>query len=321
MDALAALLEGPRARGGFLLRVAMDPPWAVRVQDGAPLSLVAVLRGRVWVTGEGAEPRRVPPGGAALMRGPDPYTFADSPATDPRIVIHPGQRCTTPAGEPLSERLGLGTRLWGDSPRGAARMLVGTYPAGGGIGRRLLSALPPVAVVEQGWSSPLPGAIDAELDRDEPGQEVVLDRLLDLLAISVLRAWFTEAGHAPGWYRAQGDPVVGPALRLLHESPQQAWTVAALAAAAGVSRATLARRFTEAVGEPPMAYLTAWRLELAAELLREPGATVAAVARRVGYATPFALSAAFKRAHGLSPDQHRRRADPLNAAAQRWSAG
>lgn len=102
-------------------------------------------------------------------------------------------------------------------------------------------------------------------------------------------------------------PVVdlGPALRLLHHEPAKPWTVASLAAAIGVSRAALARRFTELVGEPPMTFLTDWRLTLAADLLREPDATVSSVARQVGYGSPFALSAAFKRVRGISPQEHR----------------
>jgi len=145
-----------------------------------------------------------------------------------------------------------------------------------------------------------------EIVKDEPGQEVVLDRLLDLLLIAVLRAWFARPeAVGPSWFRAHEDPVVGRALRLLHHEPDRPWTVATLAADAGVSRAALARRFTELVGEPPMSFLTGWRIALAADLLREPGATVASVARQVGYGSPFALSTAFKRLRGVSPQQHR----------------
>jgi AraC-like DNA-binding protein len=134
----------------------------------------------------------------------------------------------------------------------------------------------------------------------------VLDRLLDLLLIAVLRAWFSRPdAEAPAWYQAYGDPVVGRALRVLHHNPAHPWTVATLAAEVGVSRAALARRFTELVGEPPMTFLTGWRLALAADLLRGPDATVGAVARQVGYGTPFALSTAFKRVRGVSPQQHR----------------
>jgi AraC-like DNA-binding protein len=94
-------------------------------------------------------------------------------------------------------------------------------------------------------------------------------------------------------------------MAMLHHNPEQPWTVASLAAQLDVSRAHLARRFSELVGEPPITFLTGWRLALAADLLREPNSTIAAVARRVGYGTPYALSTAFKRAYGVSPKQHR----------------
>ena len=158
----------------------------------------------------------------------------------------------------------------------------------------------------QDWESPLVPLLADEIVKDEPGQEVVLDRLLDLLLIAVLRAWFARPdADAPAWYRAHSDPVVGRALRMLHDNPAHPWTVATLAAATGVSRAALARRFTELVGEPPMTFLTGWRLALAADLLREPDATVGSVARQVGYGSPFALSTAFKRVYGVSPQEHR----------------
>jgi AraC-like DNA-binding protein len=157
-------------------------------------------------------------------------------------------------------------------------------------------------------SAPLVALLAEELQHEGPGQEVVLDRLLDLLLITALRGWLDRPdARAPGWYAATGDPVVGPALRLLQHNPAHPWTVRDLAAKVGVSRAALARRFTELVGEPPIAYLTTWRLTLAADLLREPDATLASVARRVGYATPFALSAAFKRVRGVSPAEYRAR--------------
>jgi AraC-like DNA-binding protein len=92
---------------------------------------------------------------------------------------------------------------------------------------------------------------------------------------------------------------------VLHHNPGHVWTVARLADEVGVSRATFARRFHELVGEPPMAFLTGWRIALAADLLREPGATIGSVAHEVGYGSPFALSTAFKRVRGISPQQHR----------------
>jgi AraC-like DNA-binding protein len=189
-------------------------------------------------------------------------------------------------------------------------MLTGTYVLEGEVSRRLLRALPPLLVLpDDAWDCPLIPLLADEIVKDDPGQEAVLDRLLDLLLIAVLRAWFARPeAEAPGWYRAYGDPVVGRALRLLHHNPAEAWTVASLADAAGVSRAALARRFNELVGEPPMTFLAGWRIALAADLLHEPGATVGSVAEQVGYGSPFALSTAFKRVRGISPQQHRIRA-------------
>jgi AraC-like DNA-binding protein len=307
MDAFVGLLDGPRARGAFLLRAMMNPPWSVRIQDQAPVSLSAMMRGDAWVVFDGDEPVHVGPGDVAITRGPDPYVFADDPATPPHVVIHPGQHCTTPDGEDLAQAMDLGVRTWGNSPEGSTVMLIGTYQMPGEISERLLAALPPLLVLrDDAWDSPLIPLLATEIARDEPGQEAVLDRLLDLLLIAALRAWFSRPeAEAPAWYRAHDDPVVGRALRMIHNNPDHPWTVATLASEIGVSRAALARRFTELVGEPPMAYLTGWRLALAADLLREPDATVGAVARQVGYASPFALSTAFKRVRGVSPRQHR----------------
>jgi AraC-like DNA-binding protein len=307
MDALVGFLHGPRARGAFLLRALLDPPWSLRIQDRAPLTLVIMVRGAAWVAPDAGEAVRLHPGDVAIARGPEPYTVSDDPATPPQVIIHPGQRCTTPEGEDLSQAMELGVRTWGNSPEGATTMLVGTYETQSEVSQRLLGALPALLVLPgDAWESPLVPLLGAEIAKDEPGQEVVLDRLLDLLLVAVLRAWFARPeAAAPAWYRATRDPVVGPALRLLHHNPAHPWTVAALAARAAVSRATLARRFAELVGEPPMTFLTGWRLALAADLLREPGATIEAVARQVGYGSPFALSTAFKRVRGISPRQHR----------------
>lgn len=304
---LTGLLDGPRARGAFLLRSVLDPPWSLRIQDEAPLTLVVLLRGGAVLLPDIGEVRPLGEGDVAILRGPDPYTVADDPATPPQVIIHPGQRCTTVRGEDLAQAMDLGVRTWGNSSDGATVMLTGTYQVDGEIGRRLLGALPGLLVLPSDERlTPLVRLISDEIVQDVPGQEAILDRLLDLLLVAVLRAWFARPeAEVPAWYRAHADPVVGRALRMLHNNPAHAWTVAGLAGATGVSRAGLARRFAELVGEPPMSYLTGWRLALAADLLREPGATVASVARRVGYGSPFALSTAFKRERGISPHEHR----------------
>ena len=307
MDGLAALLDGPRARGAFLLRCLMDPPWAVRLQDESPLTVTAVVRGEMWAVPDGDAPFRLGPGDVLVTVGTDHWTIGDGPATDVQAVIHPGQHCTTPDGRPLAEEMHQGVRSWGNSATGETLMLVGAYSLEGEVSRRLLRALPRFVVLsEADLGSPLLPLLADEIVKDAPGQDAVLDRLLDLLLIAVLRAWFSRPeADPPAWYVGQSDPVVGPALRLMQHHPDHPWTVAELAAVAGVSRAAFARRFTDAVGEPPMTFLTGWRLALAADLLRDPSATLATVARQVGYSTPFALSAAFKREHGVSPREHR----------------
>ncbi|MER7495542.1 AraC family transcriptional regulator [Streptomyces pharetrae] len=310
MDALAALLAGPRARGAFLIRACFDPPWAVRVADRAPLTVMVMARGDAWITPETGRPVRLAAGELAIARGPAPYTCADHPDTEPQALILPGGACHHPDGRPLNGSMDLGVRTWGGRLDGSAVMLIGTYLWPGEIGGRLLDALPPLLTLTTDvWDCPLTPLLAEEIVRDAPGQDVVLDRLLDLLVIAALRAWFARPeAEPPGWYRALADPVAGRALRLMQDDPAHPWTVAALAAKCGVSRAALARRFTELVGEPPMTHLTGWRLALAADRLRDTAHTLEAIARQVGYGSAFALSTAFKRRYGMSPQEFRGRA-------------
>ena len=273
----------------------------------APLTVLAVPRGEVWIRHDEGRAIAVRPGELALVRGPDHYTVGGDPEADPTIEIHPGERCRSLTGEPLAESMSLGVRSWGNHRNGETVMLVGAYRSFGEIGERLVRTLPPVVhLAPDRWDGALIPILSDEVMRDHPGQVAVLDRLLDLVVVSALRAWFDRPeAEAPSWYRAQSDPVVGRALRLLQNNPAEAWTVASLAEAVNVSRAVLARRFSELVGEPPMTFLTSWRIDLAADLLRSPDTTIGAVADRVGYSSPFALSSAFKRLRGVSPQQHR----------------
>ncbi|MCY1145449.1 AraC family transcriptional regulator [Actinoplanes sp. Pm04-4] len=308
MDALTGLLDGPRARGAFLLRSVLDPPWSLRIQDGSPLSLITLVRGEAYILKQDATPVRIEPGDVAVVNGVEPYNVADSPGTAPQIIIHPGQRCESVDGIEMT-MTGQGVRTWGAAADGATVMISGTYQMHSEVSRRLLDALPGLLIrPAEAGDRALIDLLVREMTGTEPAQDLVLDRLLDLVLVSVLRSWLAApADDAPGWQKAQADAVVGPALRLIHDDPSYAWTVASLAARTGVSRASLARRFTDVVGESPMAYLTGWRLTLAADLLRQDDATLEAVARRVGYGSAFALSTAFKRERGVSPQEYRRR--------------
>jgi AraC-like DNA-binding protein len=307
MDAWTGLLDGARSRGALFKKMLLEPPWSLRIADGAPLALATMLRGHAWIVPDDEPARFVGPGDVAVIRGTAPYTVADDPATAPEIVIHSGNRPTSVDGVDLTEALRLGVRTCGLHPNGSGLVVSGTYPTRGDVSGRLLTALPRVLVVPRDEiRSPVLDLVDVEVNRDEPGQQMVLNRLLDLLLIATLRAWFARPGtEVPGWYRAQGDPVVGPALQLIHDDPAHSWSVAELAQKVGVSRAVFARRFTALVGEPPMRYLTSWRLDVAADLVRETDATLEAIARKTGYANAFAFSAAFKRRRGTSPSDHR----------------
>ncbi|MFI6171935.1 AraC family transcriptional regulator [Nocardia sp. NPDC051052] len=315
MDALASLLEGPRARGAFVMCSLLKPPWSLRIQDEASLAVVSMVRGGAWIMMDKNAPRQLCEGDVAIFRGPDHYTIADDPATEPDIVIHPGNVTKTLDGETLCETLSLGVRQWGTDADGATLMVTGTYESAGAASQRLLRALPQVIVLQRGdFDTRLLDILVDEAVKEQPAQGVVLDRLLDMVLIAALRAWFAR-NDAPAWYHAYSDPLVGKALRLLQHNPAHGWTVASLAEAVGVSRAALARRFTDLVGEPPMSFLTEWRLALAADLLAESDATIESIARQVGYGSAFALSTAFKRHFGVSPRDHRQGATPAELSS------
>ena len=197
MDVVCGFLDGPRARQAFVLRAILEPPWSLRVQDEAPLTLITMVRDAAWVMFDDGERARLDPGDVALFRGPDHYVVADDPATDPQVVIHPGDDCRDLDGNSLAEAMRLGVRTWGSSATGSSVMLVGTYHTDGELSGRLLGALPRLAIIRAGaWEhSPLLSVLATEVGRDAPGQQAVLDRLLDLVLVAALRAWF--AGRTP----------------------------------------------------------------------------------------------------------------------------
>lgn len=305
VDLFSDLIRGVRAHGSLFGSSTLSAPWALHFVDGAPLTLCTVLSGAGWIVPEHgpAEPLRARE--TIVVRGPTTFTFVDEVDTRAEPVAC-GEHCATPEQGGTRHRLG-----WHDDGWGETTLIVGAYPVRGEISRRLLDALPVVLRVDAGGTvDPVLDHLAAEVAVDTPGQQAVLDRLLDWLLVCTLREWFDRpGGEPPAWWAAQRDPVVGDALRLLHAEPAAPWTVAALADRAGVSRSTMAKRFTDLVGEPPLTYLTRWRMTLAADLLVEQeAATVAHVARTVGYADPFGFSAAFKRVRGVNPSEFRRTA-------------
>ncbi|MEE1737543.1 AraC family transcriptional regulator [Streptomyces sp. BE147] len=313
MDVFDELLRGVRGKGAVFGRSVLYPPWSLRFADGAYLTLCVPLRGAGWIVPEGGgAPYRVGLGEAAIVRGPAPFLFTDEPATGAGAGTGTG-----PGASVREVRLPDGRPDEGpsddDELTGPTVLLAATYDVRAEVPQRLLRVLPPVLVVPDDHDcTAMRDYLEAQIAGVRPGRQIVLDRLLDWLLVCTLRDWFDRPeADPPKWYRALGDEVAGPALRAMHEDPAHPWTTAALATRAGVSRTTLAKRFTEIVGEAPVAYLTEWRMTLAADLLTRPELTVGAVARRVGYADAFGFSAAFKRLRGESPSAYRRAAGSL----------
>ncbi|WP_328994082.1 AraC family transcriptional regulator [Kribbella sp. NBC_01245] len=305
MDALGDLLRGIRANGAMVCRSIAAPPWALRFEITTPLTLVCGVTDDAWLIPDEGEPMLLRRGDVGLVREGVRFVLADDPASKVGVVIRDEDECI---GE--VEMDGKHTWRFSNRPSGDANemvMLTAAYQVRGDLSDRLLSALPEVFVITNpDEDCPTMELLALELGRDRPGQEIAIDRLLDLILVLALRDWFDRPDSAtPAWYVALGDPVVGPALRALHDDPARAWTVEGLARHVGVSRAGFARRFADLVGEPPLTYLTGWRMALAADLLRRTDASVASVARQVGYADSFAFSTAFKRVRGIRPSQHR----------------
>jgi AraC-like DNA-binding protein len=167
------------------------------------------------------------------------------------------------------------------------------------------------------WSAAIDHLI-GEAAKPGPGSGAVLARLSEMLFMEVLRWQLTYVSHGHhGWLAGLNDPNVGRALRLLHAEPSHPWTVKDLAQRAAVSRATLAKRFVELVGETPMQYLAGWRMHLARRELRDGTLTLAEISARVGYDSEAAFSRAFRRLVGIPPAswRHANAASPILSPA------
>ncbi|MFI0037341.1 AraC family transcriptional regulator [Streptomyces mutabilis] len=305
MDPLSSLLSGIRAEGSVVSHAVLTAPWSIRFTDDAPLTMLSVLRGGgTLLLSDGTE-RAVGVGDTAIVRGPAPFRLVDGPTTLDRPHTEYEIACFTPDAECTGQELG-GIR-WGTDPDGATALIVGAYRAFGHRHERLLRALPPVLVINEdvevcAWLE----TAAADAARLTAGSQALMDRLLDWALVCTLRNWFDEAGaDAPSWYRGLADPVLGPALQAFHGRPAEPWTVASLARQAGVSRALFAKRFTELMGRPPLAYLTECRMADAEALLTDTDLSIAQIAKSVGYADAFGFSAAFKRHKGRSPSTFR----------------
>lgn len=173
----------------------------------------------------------------------------------------------------------------------------------------VMSALPPLIHIPRGdagappWLVAISRFLLAEAQEPNPGSSLMISRLIDLLVIRTLRSWASAEANRTGWLGGLGEERIGRVLSAMHADPFQRWTVQSLAEVAMMSRSIFAERFVAAVGEPPLRYLSRWRLTIAADLLRGGGLKVTEAAYRCGYASDAAFSRAFKAHFGYPPSE------------------
>ena len=307
MDVLSDVISVMRTGRPHSARTDRHPPWSVRHPAFPGAGIHVVLRGTCRLTVSGGEPFTVAPGDVVLLPHGSAHTLADA-ASDPPAGPH-----ATPSAE-LTE---LHDDPASDDPasNGAISMLCAAYLLDRGRPHPLLGQLPDAVHIpaRPGRHRSLRATVDqlgTELERLRPGAGAIRTALLDALLVYLLRAWFQERSDhhlATGWAAALHDPATLAALDAIHADPARRWTVDALAARAGLSRAAFSRRFTATLAEPPITYLTWWRMTLAARRLRDSDLPLAAVAEQVGYGSEFAFAGAFKREYGTAPGTYRKR--------------
>lgn len=303
MDVLTDLLQRSRARGAAFSHSTVHGHWGLEFAPVPGVAVHAVVQGEmhIWAEDAGASLALLP-GDLALVRGTLTHRMGHAPAAR----CAPLQTHLAAGPQPgSSRRFVAGTTA--DGP--AAVFFCGAYMFQGDLCAGLLDGLPDLVRVRPAAGSALRATVELlarEMLGDEPGQQTLLDRLLDVALVQVLREQFTaQPQTAPAWFNALTDPAIGAALRALHGDPATPWTVAALADEAHLSRASFARRFTAQLGTGPLSYLTDWRMALAREHLRDSDDGLAAIAHTLGYASEFSFSQAFKRHHDMAPGRWR----------------
>lgn len=313
MDVLTDVLQTVRVSSVCYGRVELGAPWGIRVAKSDAASFHVLLRGNAWLEVEGlSEPVALASGDLFALPHGHAHTLRDSLET----VARPLEEIVGGEGACAGGTLKVGGN-------GAAATLVcGAFQFEDRRNNPLLSVLPPLVLIkgEDGravhWLEPTLQFMACEAASARPGAQTVVSRLADILFIQIVRGFLSSTPESQrGWLRALTEPQIGAALSLIHQDPRQPWTVATLASKVGMSRSTFAGRFAELVGEPPLHYVTRWRMQRAASLLREGKATLADIADRVGYESEAAFSKAFKRWVGAAPGAYRKASRSNGATA------
>jgi AraC-like DNA-binding protein len=314
MDAFSDVLRVIRLAGGVFLEADFTAPWCI---DGkisvdhckpflvAPRHVIAshfVVDGHMQLRIAGVETLDVRAGELVLL----PHNDAHSFGSDLNVAPMPAHEIIQPS------RLGGISRIEYGGGGESTQILCGFL--GSEISfSPLLSALPPVlkldlrATASGAWIESSFRFAASEIAAGRMGSATVIAKLSELLFVEAVSQYVASLPEERrGWLAGLRDPQVGRALALLHARPTDAWTADILALEVGMSRSAFAERFTSLVGQPPMHYLTLWRMHVAEGRLREGRGSVAQIALAVGYESEAAFSRAFKRQFGTSPGTWRR---------------
>lgn len=304
-DRLARVLHTLRMRSTFYCHADLSEPWALEMPAIADsVSFHVVTAGTCWLRLPEADPLELRAGDLALVPhglGHDLLSEAGA-GRGPRVDLLPQKY--------LSAHYSM--LRYGGTGR-AAQLICGVVSFDDPAARVLMSALPAVLFVGGDTLSAASSVKDTlrlmagELSRPQIGAEAVATRLADILVVQAIRCWLTTDAAAPaGWLRALEDERIGRVLEAIHDDPGHEWSLDRLARVATMSRSSFSARFTALVGEAPIAYLTRWRMNIAASRLHEEDITAARLAIELGYQSEAAFNRAFTRVNGRTPGSIRR---------------
>jgi len=303
-DPLGEALHFLHMCGTFYTRSELSAPWGLAL-PALPDCLMfhVVTAGSCWLVVDGEEPCLLKPGDFALVshgEGHQLLSELDEPATDLFDIPR----------EQVSERYEI---LRHGGAGEATSLICGAVNFQHHAAQQLVSFLPKLICIDA-WRSPQMEwfqstlrLMAAEASELRPGGETIITRLADILVIQAIRAWMADNPFGQtGWLGALQDKQIGHAILAIQRQPARAWTVELLAEEVAMSRSAFAARFKKLVGESPMQYLAEWRMNIAANWLKERELSVAELASRLGYQSEAAFSRAFKRVNGVSPGLIRR---------------
>jgi AraC-like DNA-binding protein len=305
VDPLADVLDLSRVRGALMAHVRAGAPWGLELPRSPGASFHAVTAGTAWLRVADEEPLQLMPGDVALLPSGTSHRVSSGPAT----------RCVEYARTAKGQDVGPDGELAIGGSGAMTTFVCAGYEYDLELAEPLVSLLPAVVHVP---ADPVAGRdvaalvelLALEVGVRRPGSRAAAARLIDMLLIASIRRWIDSPADPDGasWLRALRDPDVARVIALLHARPAEPWTLAWLAREVHLSRATLARRFADLVGEPPLSYLARWRMHVAAQRLKYSTDTVGTIARDVGYTSEFAFNRAFARHRGEPPGRYRRAA-------------